>query len=167
MYFLRRKGPSSPYPSSFSRHLLFSQHKFKEFEGLELSPDKNNVQDQSLLAVEKSAKWNLGISWYVLPLITFRKKQGRYYCKNAFVLCFCQKPFVKLAMCLLPIRLDVAQQCLPFAAVIGGGGGGGRGGGWDEDDGKGNILFKNWNIPNLSQLRAFFLAFCTKMILTW
>ena len=25
-------------------------------------------------------------------------------------------------MCLLPIRLDVAQQCLPFAAVIGGGG---------------------------------------------
>ena len=29
-------------------------------------------------------------------------------------------------MCLLPIRLDVAQQCLPFAAVIGGGGGRGR-----------------------------------------
>ena len=64
--------------------------------------------------------------WPVLPLITFRKKLGRYHCKNAFLICFCQKPFVKLAMCLLPIRLDVAQQCLPFAAVIGGGGGGGR-----------------------------------------
>ena len=60
--------------------------------------------------------------WPVLPLITFRKKSGRNQCKNAFLICFCQKPFVKLAMCLLPIRLDVAQQCLPFAAVIGGGG---------------------------------------------
>ena len=105
-------------------------------------------------AVGKSAKWNIGIP-------TLRKKSGRYYCKNAFVICFCQKPFVKLAMCLLPIRLDVAQQCLPFAAVIGGGGGGGRGGGWDEDDGKGNILFKNCNIPNLSKFRAFLLTHFT------
>ena len=61
---------------------------------------------------------------------------GRNYSKNAFLICFCQKPFVKLAMCLLPIRLDVAQQCLPFAAVIGGGGGGREAEGWDEDDRK-------------------------------
>ena len=78
--------------------------------------------------IGQSAKRNFGIP-------TLRKKSGRYYCKNASLICFCQKPFVKLAMCLLPIRLDVAQQCLPFAAVIGGGGGGGgRGrlgrGGW-------------------------------------
>ena len=65
--------------------------------------------------IGQSAKRNFGIP-------TLRKKSGRYYCKNAFLLCLCQKPFVKLAMCLLPIRLDVAQQCLPFAAVIGGGG---------------------------------------------
>ena len=62
-------------------------------------------------------------------------------------------------MCLLPIRLDVAQQCLPFAAVIGGGGGGREAEGWDEDDGKGNISFKNCNIQNPSKFRAFFLAY--------
>ena len=102
---------------------------------------------------------------YVLPLITFRKKLERYYCKNAFLICFCQKPFVKLAMCLLPIRLDVAQQCLPFAAVIGGGGGGREAENLDEGDGKGYILLKNCNIRNLSKFGAFFLAYYAWMIL--
>ena len=76
-----------------------------------------------LAFLDREAYQNI-LPWYALTLITPRKKLWRYHCENAFLICFCQKPFVKLAMCLLPIRLDVAQQCLPFAAVIGGGGGG-------------------------------------------